>query len=602
MITVSVPLALFWGCNKGGQPISPANSSSLNINLASNLNAQLLSATQNLILYNISSSSSSITGIYGPVSSSALTGQVSIGVNLPSDVINYKLISVEIVNALTQQALDIGALAISSNNEASVTLGPLNKSYYAVGSLSSGYGYGFESNTLTDVGPNTPTSVSGIDVVSNITSNNLGYELDNPALTGSTVAYMGNGNFVNYLSVPPSSSFNSSSSLSKKSILGGALQPVAVGDVYCVEMKAGGYAWLQITDAGILGISGPGFVFRINTTLPYCGYEKTTVDLAGSAVNGTPTPYAPLASSASGLFTGNVYGIAVYPSTSAALSIFVSNDPMVNAFTNTNSAYVQVLNPNLTANTTFANGTNWAQGIAVNSTGTTFYVASTYSQGAPTVQMYGGTGITSIGPAGAGTTFIPPDLPTKALAGQMGAPEFVAVAPNSGIYPNGLFVTDSATNGVADVLVFNPPAVGAAATYWNGQIGTSTSPTGIATDGTTSYIADSGNNQIETYTVNGLLGNSWTTDNNPAGAVAFSGPQGIALNAAEGLLFIADTNNNRVVEMTTTGVFKATWGTWGLGTAGNFNLPVAIAVDGATPPNVYVADSANKRVLEFKAL
>jgi len=369
-------------------------------------------------------------------------------------------------------------------------------------------------------------------------------------------------------------------------------------------MKAGGYAWLQITDAGILGISGPGFVFRVNTTLPYCGYEQTTVDLAGSTVNGTPTPYAPLASSASGLFTGNVYGIAVYPSTSAALSIFASNDPMLTNLGNTATAYVQVLNPNLTANTTFANGTNWAQGIAVNSTGTTFYVASTYSQGSPTVQMYGGAGITSIGPVGAGVTFNPPDTLPQAMAGKMGAPEFVAVAPNSGTYPNGLFVTDSATNDFADVLVFNfPPANGAAVTYWNSQIGTSTSPTGIATDGTTVYVADSGNNQIETYAVNGVLSNAWKTDNNPAGRTNFSGPQGIAVDSSLRELFIADTNNNRVVEMTTSGVFKAAWGTWGLGTTlspSTFNLPAAIAVDGANPPDVYVADSANKRVLVFK--
>jgi len=52
-------------------------------------------------------------------------------------------------------------------------------------------------------------------------------------------------------------------------------------------------------------------------------------------------------------------------------------------------------------------------------------------------------------------------------------------------------------------------------------------------------------------------------------------------------------------------VFKAAWGTWGLGTAitpSTFNLPTAIAVDGASPPNVYVADSGNKRVLAFKGL
>jgi DNA-binding beta-propeller fold protein YncE len=370
-----------------------------------------------------------------------------------------------------------------------------------------------------------------------------------------------------------------------------------------VKILTGGYAWLQITNAGVVGVSGPSFVFRLNTTKNYCGYEQSKVDGAGP----TPTPYAPIAFSASGIITGNDYGIAAFgAANSAAGSIFVCDA----STGGTGGAFVRVLNPALTSITNIS-GPGWPQGVAVASGGSTLYVTSPYYGAPPSVQMYSLPNLTQLGSAASATTAPPPvptpggpDIPADALLGEMAVPEFVAVSPTNG----NLFVTDSGTNGVADVLVFGAPIAvggGSAVTYWNGQIGTSTSPTGIATDGTTVYVADAGHNQIETYNVNGVSGSTWTSDNNPHGAVGFSGPQGIAVNSSLGEIFIADTNNNRVVEMTTAGVFKATWGTWGLGTGvtpSTFNLPTAIAVDGASPPNVYVADSANKRVLAFKGL
>jgi hypothetical protein len=512
------------------------------------------------------------------------------------------LISVEIVNNATLQALAVGATA-SAGTDGSVTLGPLNKSFYQVSNLAAGDAFGFENDTTEFVGVNTASTIADLDVVCNGVGG-TGYALENPSFANNTVAYMGNGDFVNYLNVPPITSFSNSSSTSKKAVLGGNAQPVAVGDVYCVKILTGGYAWLQITNAGVVGVSGPSFVFRLNTTKNYCGYEQSKVDGAGPA----PTPYAPTFSSVA--FTGNVYGIAVYPSTAPAVSIFASNDSFVQSSGNSGSAFVQVLSPSLAAGATFANG-NWAQGIAVNSAATTAYVAVTYpppggvfGYSPAVVQMYALPGLTLIGTAGSAASITGADSTGQASGGNMEAPEFLAVSP---ITPFNLFVTDSGTNGFADVMVLQGPTTiaGRAVTYWNGQIGTSTSPTGIATDGTTVYVADSGHNQIETYTANGVPGSTWTSDNNPKGAVGFSGPQGIAVNSALGEIFIADTNNNRVVEMTTAGVFKAAWGTWGLGTSvtpSTFNLPVAIAVDGATPPNVYVADSANKRVLAFKGL
>jgi hypothetical protein len=417
----------------------------------------------------------------------------------------------------------------------------------------------------------------------------LGYALENPSFANSTVAYMGNGNFVNYLTVPSSSRFSNSSSTSKAAVLGGNAQPVTNGDVYCVKILTGGYAWLQITSAGVPGVSGPGFVFRLNTTLNYCGYEQSKVD--GS-------PYAPQL-----VFNGitsNSYGIAVYPSNGAATSIFVSDG---GSTTSNAVACVHVFNAVATPVATFGiSNLNSANGLAVDSAGATIYVADAIGKKVSMFAMgtwgFGG----SVG-FGAGTL---PDTIPKANQAEFFSPEFVAASPNSGTYPKDIYITDSGTGGFADVLVANYPTTssGPATTFWNGQIGTSTSSTGIATDGTTVYVADAGHNQVETYDANGISGNTWTTDNNPFNPKAFLGPQGIALDtvASPQLLFIADTGNNRVVEMTTSGVFKATWGPslGGSITPSTFNNLTAIAVDGATPPNVFVVDSNNYRVLQFK--
>jgi hypothetical protein len=411
--------------------------------------------------------------------------------------------------------------------------------------------------------------------------------MENPSFANSTVAYMGNGNFVNYLTVPSSSRFSNSSSTSKAAVLGGNAQPVTTGDVYCVKILTGGYAWLQITSAGVPGVSGPGFVFRLNTTLNYCGYEQSKVD--GS-------PYAPQL-----VFNGitsNSYGIAVYPSNGAATSIFVSDG---GSTTSNAVAFVHVFNAVATPVATFGiSNLNSANGLAVDSAGATIYVADAIGKKVSMFAMgtwgFGGSVGFGAAPVGNDSTY-------DAGLAELESPEFVALS--AGVSSN-LYLTDSGTNDIADVMVASYPTTVdcTAVTFWNGQIGTSTKSNGIATDGTTVYIADAGNNQIETYNVNGVSGSTWTTDNNPFNPKAFLGPQGIALDtvASPQLLFIADTGNNRVVEMTTSGVFKATWGPslGGSITPSTFNNLTAIAVDGATPPNVFVVDSNNYRVLQFK--
>jgi hypothetical protein len=392
------------------------------------------------------------------------------------------------------------------------------------------------------------------------------------------------------------SNFNIASGLSKKAVLGGGTNPVAVGDVYCVKMKAGGYAWFQITGAGIVlggsAVEAPSFSFRVNTTQNYCGYEQTTADVAASSVHGTPTPYAPQFVITPSVFAGTNYGVAVSPSNAAATMILVAD-----ASLNTNTGYVRAFNPTGTPGAVFT-GSSYPAGVAVNSTGTTLFVGD---PNAHMVRAYSMSVTSLIGSVGPGIQAPLIDTALAATAAQMASPEYVALDPSGNVY-----LTDAGTNGFADVMVIDAPTntSSAALTYWNGQIGSGTNSAGIATDGLTVYIADANKNQIETYNVNGLSKNTWTTDNNPTGAMAFSAPQGIALDSSLGLLFIADTGNNRIVELTTLGAYKASWGTWGLGGVAppTMSGPTGIAVDGANPPNVYVSDSGNKRVLGFKGL
>jgi hypothetical protein len=96
----------------------------------------------------------------------------------------------------------------------------------------------------------------------------------------TTVAYLGNGNFVDYDSIPPVSAFKTDSSLAK-----GA--PISVDDIFCINLNPG-HAWVQVTAVGNGSLNqGPSFRYRINSLLPYYGYEQTNADLGKGATCST---------------------------------------------------------------------------------------------------------------------------------------------------------------------------------------------------------------------------------------------------------------------------------------------------------------------------
>lgn len=134
-------------------------------------------------------------------------------------------------------------------------------------------------------------------------------------------------------------------------------------------------------------------------------------------------------------------------------------------------------------------------------------------------------------------------------------------------------------------------------------------PGGLTTDGSSVFVADSGNQRIRRIVIatgvvttvagDGTLG---FQDGTGTGARVNS-PQGLTTDGTD--LFIADTNNRRIrkiniaTSVVTTIAGDGTAGFLdGTGTSAQFNNPHAVATDGS---NLFIADSQNHRIRKFDA-
>jgi sugar lactone lactonase YvrE len=201
--------------------------------------------------------------------------------------------------------------------------------------------------------------------------------------------------------------------------------------------------------------------------------------------------------------------------------------------------------------------------------------------------------------AGAVTTF--------AGAGHLDAPNACATDNTS------LFVLDSGGTFVRKIviatgessLVAGVPGVSGSADG-AGEAGLFYGASGIATDGTNLYVADTGNNTIRkvvvgTGVVTTLAGTAGSTGaDDGAGATAtFNTPRGIATDGTD--LYIADTGNHaiRILHLadntvtTLAGTAGVPGSADGTGTAASFTSPFALETDGAV---VYVADTGNNTI------
>jgi tripartite motif-containing protein 71 len=77
----------------------------------------------------------------------------------------------------------------------------------------------------------------------------------------------------------------------------------------------------------------------------------------------------------------------------------------------------------------------------------------------------------------------------------------------------------------------------------------------------------------------------------------FNNPDGVAVDPANGEVFVADTANQRIQVFDSSGIFQRKWGAFGTG-AGQFNQPAAIAVN-PVRNEVYVVEYGNSRVQVF---
>ncbi len=115
---------------------------------------------------------------------------------------------------------------------------------------------------------------------------------------------------------------------------------------------------------------------------------------------------------------------------------------------------------------------------------------------------------------------------------------------------------------------------------------------GIAVTASYVFVADSGNNRIERFNLEGGEGTAWGTKGAEPGQLQY--PRGVAANASE--VLVSDDDNHRIEEFNTEGAFEASTGTNGTG-AGEFGFPYGVALDAAG--DVYVADDINHRIVKL---
>ena len=192
----------------------------------------------------------------------------------------------------------------------------------------------------------------------------------------------------------------------------------------------------------------------------------------------------------------------------------------------------------------------------------------------------------------------------------------------SGITTDGtnLYVADSMNNLIRKIVISTGVVTTLAGTGSNGSAnGTGTSasfnyPSGITTDGTNLYVADSNNHLIRkivisTGVVTTLAGTGSSGCANGTGTSAsFNAPNGITTDGTN--LYVGETNNHIIRKIViSTGVVTTVAGTVssactassgsanGTGTSASFNQPSEITTDGI---NLYVADLGNHLIRQIE--
>jgi DNA-binding beta-propeller fold protein YncE len=558
--------------NKGPVPVSPSGSVALSVSLppSSGAKAALLGAVSNEVYYNITGPAMSpVTGVFGPVTTSGSTGTIAFSLAVPQG--SARLMAFQINDGLTHQPLALGAVQADISSQPSsqivVEMGSLVRNCYNqnTSSFVDGSYFNIGNEVLADAA--TVTSTTNYDL--QFTQIQGIFQMN--ALNGDTVAYMGNGNLVNFAMAPANGSITATGAA--KQTAGAAVTQLQAGDVFCVFIpQPNAHIWIQITNGGSTTV-GPSFEFRGNTTLPYFAYQQTPGDLAGPCATPIPTPlvnypyltqWGTVGSNQGQFGASGLWSIAMSPSgniyttdiTNNTIQEFSSGGTTVAMWGGTGTTTGLFTSP---------------QGIAIDSSGNVYVAEYTNNR----VQKFtsNGTFITTWGSAGTGN-------------GTFNGPRGIAVDSSGNVY-----VADGGND-----LIQKFTSSGTFITQWGGvpPLSTMVLPWGLAVDASGNvYVADGNGYQIIKYTSTGILINSWGLSGTGNGQ--FNQNYGVALDAA-GNVYVADRANYRVQVFNPNGVYLTQFGTSGSGN-GQFNQLSDLVLDPSG--NVYVADSVNNRVEVF---
>lgn len=181
-------------------------------------------------------------------------------------------------------------------------------------------------------------------------------------------------------------------------------------------------------------------------------------------------------------------------------------------------------------------------------------------------------------------------------------------------FANPLSATSTATaNSRVTTLAGQPPhwgdvdGAGTGSSFNNVSVARFDGPAGIVTDGTVAYVADSNNQSVrkidlKSTDVTTVAGGGRGASDGPASQAGFDFPEGLALVAGQGVLYIADTGNslirkldlNAQVVSTVAGGSSAGYVDGPLAAA-RFNNPYGIAAT-ADGNKLYVADTGNNAI------
>jgi hypothetical protein len=264
----------------------------ISIPMTNELRASLLGSPTNSLFYCVSGAGgvSLVAGTTGPFSAPASTGSIGLTVTVPpgAQVLSLQLNSYTTTPTnfgivVTQNPLAVGAMALDSVNKGStdenpvVEMGSVTRTCYVTYETNYLYSTGSTYTFSTDNLLAYTAFVTNADIAFNCPSGSF-YMEEASGNSLNSIAYLGNGRLVDYDFVPPNSQFYFQS-VQAKSAAGAPVSTLELNDVYCVKLNSmPGHAWVQITDPGTMGTTGPSFRFRVNSILPYYAYDETGAD------------------------------------------------------------------------------------------------------------------------------------------------------------------------------------------------------------------------------------------------------------------------------------------------------------------------------------